>query len=644
MYNKPDRKTLERIELLEQEVRTLKFARGKLVNPVYKFDRRCIVTAEIRSPDFVAGSTGWEINRKGNVEFENGIFRGELSTAVFIKDEIHVHNGKLLITDAAKLGRNLGTSGKHLFISRNVNIFPWTNETTGDEGTATGTTTDKLVDSGGQFETIGVAAGWTVWNTTDQTYAQVDARDSDTTLSLSADIMVSGETYKVGHGPIVAIKANAAIEYLAIASEAQAATDINDVVVKKYGVVRNLDGSGANAWKAGTAVASTKEPGEGWILLDADHATAAPRLEIRVRNNYTWDGWSTRLRLGNLTGVTSTMAGVTPTGYGLYAENVFLKGEIHATNARIYNKLIVGSELGAGIIIGEDVHGMRVNDSRGRPHWLIDNTTGEWRVGYPPDQPAIYMHDGILYIQTRALVLGGDGNIQDFLDHGRLDIMAVGAWDDDDATGLRLEAVAGSVGIMSKQDGTQSVYWDATKGNIKVGEYEQVRFDKIGLVIDSDAAGWQGILWRSDNSSKPQSEIGRMFIEPSGSIVHARLRAYGNNAFRTSRIQLWAEGHGYDESYINITSGSSSPGIFLVPQNNTRVQVTGDMFITKNLSCTGAITGKLYPELWREDRNPPNHMAHHGRMLLQMRVGGTQRIWVGKGVSYGWSYVDLTET
>ena len=65
-----------------------------------------------------------------------------------------------------------------------------------DSGTTTATTADKLVDSTQNF-TSTVRVGDLVSNTTDSTTATVTAVDSDTTLSLSADIMASGESYQI---------------------------------------------------------------------------------------------------------------------------------------------------------------------------------------------------------------------------------------------------------------------------------------------------------------------------------------------------------------------------------------------------------------------------------------------------------------
>ena len=68
-------------------------------------------------------------------------------------------------------------------------------------GTATATTVSKLVDSGATFTTaldpVFTLVGATIWNTTDNTYTTITAVDDANTLSLTADIMANGETYKI---------------------------------------------------------------------------------------------------------------------------------------------------------------------------------------------------------------------------------------------------------------------------------------------------------------------------------------------------------------------------------------------------------------------------------------------------------------
>jgi len=65
-----------------------------------------------------------------------------------------------------------------------------------ESGTTTATTAGKLVDAGKKFLTT-VKVGDIVLNTTDITNAKVTAVDSDTTLSLSADIFTITENYVI---------------------------------------------------------------------------------------------------------------------------------------------------------------------------------------------------------------------------------------------------------------------------------------------------------------------------------------------------------------------------------------------------------------------------------------------------------------
>ena len=65
-----------------------------------------------------------------------------------------------------------------------------------DSGTTSSASSSKLIQAGQNFTTT-VAIGDYVYNTTDNTSATVTAVDSDTTLSISANIMASGEAYVI---------------------------------------------------------------------------------------------------------------------------------------------------------------------------------------------------------------------------------------------------------------------------------------------------------------------------------------------------------------------------------------------------------------------------------------------------------------
>lgn len=83
-----------------------------------------------------------------------------------------------------------------------------------DSGTADGTSTYKLVDSSQNF-TSTVKIGNIVYNTTDDSFANVTAVDSNTQLTLDADIMASGEDYEIQNA-----SSNDKIQYVVISQTA----------------------------------------------------------------------------------------------------------------------------------------------------------------------------------------------------------------------------------------------------------------------------------------------------------------------------------------------------------------------------------------------------------------------------------------
>lgn len=71
-----------------------------------------------------------------------------------------------------------------------------------DSGTCSSTTTNKLVQSGQNFVTT-ISVGDVVTNTTTGAAALVTAIDGNTTLSLDADIMTSGDTFIIYDGTVL---------------------------------------------------------------------------------------------------------------------------------------------------------------------------------------------------------------------------------------------------------------------------------------------------------------------------------------------------------------------------------------------------------------------------------------------------------
>lgn len=73
-------------------------------------------------------------------------------------------------------------------------------------GTATSTSTGKLIDTGATFTAItgAATAGDFVWNHTDQTHTTIVSVDSETQLTLASDIFTINEEYSIEIGDLVA--------------------------------------------------------------------------------------------------------------------------------------------------------------------------------------------------------------------------------------------------------------------------------------------------------------------------------------------------------------------------------------------------------------------------------------------------------
>ena len=93
--------------------------------------------------------------------------------------------------------------------------------------TDTAGTSSKLTDTSQNFNTLNVKVGDIIHNTTDNTVATVTAIDSDTVLSISANIMANSEAYTIFSVPD---KASACVLYVGTAGDATVITSGGDEV------------------------------------------------------------------------------------------------------------------------------------------------------------------------------------------------------------------------------------------------------------------------------------------------------------------------------------------------------------------------------------------------------------------------------
>lgn len=238
-----------------------------------------VARGTMSSPNFTSGHSGqgWQINRAGDATFNNGYFRGELHTSVFVKDTINATNGNLVVTNATVLASDV----------------------------ATGDTSITVKEA--------------VFSVGDRVRLQPDVSRS---------------------------------EYMSIDS-ANGTT---------YGVTRDLDGSGANAFQAGDAVV-----GQGSrVELVASGDANMPYIDVIKRNSTTWNDTTTKVRLGNLAGITDAQFG-TLSGYGLYTNNGYFSGDVRASN--VFSSLISGTSIWAPDIRTDRSPNKRIT---------LNNTAGLW--------------------------------------------------------------------------------------------------------------------------------------------------------------------------------------------------------------------------------------------------------------------------
>lgn len=145
-------------------------------------------------------------------------------------------------------------------------------------------------------------------------------------------------------------------------------------------------------WKTGTAVVSlgvgtgTKT---GFIMMDTASSNS-PFMDIVARNSNTYNDYTTKVRIGNLAGITDANVGLPIAGqnYGIYTNNGYFSGTIVALTGTIGGFTIGATTISApGLIFSSatspstpyievgDPNGARV-DIQGNDIFLFDDTTG----------------------------------------------------------------------------------------------------------------------------------------------------------------------------------------------------------------------------------------------------------------------------
>ena len=193
-----------------------------------------------------------------------------------------------------------------------------------DSGTTDSASTNKLVDSSQDFSST-VQAGDFIINTTDNTYADVKAVDNNTTLSISADIMASGETYVIKRGTtLVVVSGNTKVTYTPNSNFAgsdsfkfkardkgvndDSATDVeNSIVAATVSItINNTDNDPPVAEDQSITISEDTESGTITLVAadpDPDDTTLTYTIASLPSNGKLKDGGTVITAIGDLTGV-----------------------------------------------------------------------------------------------------------------------------------------------------------------------------------------------------------------------------------------------------------------------------------------------------------------------------------------------------
>ena len=237
-----------------------------------------------------------------------------------------------------------------------------------DSGTTTGQATNKLIQSGQNFNTT-ITVGDKVINQVDGTTALVTVIDSNTQLSLNADIMLSGEAYTIDASPFI---------------------QQGNYYVVNYAGTTNLNGN--NSWSIGDWVIADAD--NRWSKLDHSQVDGQGTIgNLPVFATATTIGDSIVAQSGTaltVTGSLNTTLGASVAGDFAVNTNKF------TVNATSGNTLVAG-DVGIGVaatkalqvsgeaLFGNGTNGLLFSYSGGNSSGIIDtghnSTALEFRVG-----------------------------------------------------------------------------------------------------------------------------------------------------------------------------------------------------------------------------------------------------------------------
>lgn len=648
-------------------------------------------SGRIESADFATNLKGWRIDTLGNgtAEFENARIRGTLATAVFEKESVNVVGGQLMVANSTTLqplrsgsaiiAGNSGSSATDVtmsfanvsgFISGeilkakkvgqtgfSVEYLQVTGSKRYSSDPALAHITGSQIDPDGLAGEIYVGRGYGQVTNISSSVGTLDGAMSDTaTYSTSQSIVldlgsnvvniqdvlkIDTEKFKIISGSITGnTGANQTIEVLRDFHNTDPDSHSDGATVYKInGDNEFLQGlvSTPVEYNEGQVFVSTgkydasADLSSGYILMNANpNDNSTPYMDIVERTGSGVYDLQLRTRLGDLSGLSSAyLYGDEEPGFGLYTENGFFRGTLHAMTGSIHGILHVATQQGGietnqKISIGTNVSGtddgIYINNNN---YWFTDATFKVGSSNYYLQNDA----SGNITIHPKTFELDADtGELQiSSTEHSM-------SFNDDDILIHAKDSGGSHIKVGRNVDRAITISGSQYHGAIYSGKAN---------VTDTTAG-----FWLANNNTDPEFHLGNStnFVKYDGGALSMTTQTFELDA-GTGDLQL-SSGNtsmSFADNSIKIgaTSAGSGVGYLQVGQDITKaIQITGSNTVGSIRSVKDSFTDNT-AGFWIANNNGTQEF-YVGTATEHIKFDGNNMSLAGDNISLSATTVDVT--
>lgn len=378
-------------------------------------------------------------------------------------------------------------------------------------------------------QTISMVGGWLIVGK-DQGTLPADLASGATTCNFGKSMT---------NGDVVRMKNATQEEYLRVGALVSGTT---------YNVTRNLDGSGANDWIAGTAFHVLGQAGNGWLELNAYDT---PRMSVFTQNSTTYSDKTERVRIGDL----KDWDGNSASRYGLAV------GDYAGGNYFRYYPYNAG-DANSGLTLKSGSGGVNIDNS-GFSLIMDENYAGNREVRFVRNSDPTKMMFAI------------SGKDSSFSDSSYLTIGNLYGADQRQDTTINLYAVGKSVGTLQLAATNMLSYWKSSIITLGVSgpiSFAQLNSDQIQLNGDVQRVNFssetepsapgtnKSIIWNKSGVPLSKSPLGYKYPLPNLNYLK-EIENYPGATIAWTGIGHHGTGAFYDQSGAGYTlSGISMAG------------------------------------------------------------------------------------